>query len=112
MVKKVIKDLAKQRIKWLFNLALVESRKGNYNRARRYAELIIKVAEKGRVKIPRGIKRRVCHNCKVILIPGVTSTIRLRGGGKSSHIVVRCLICGWIKRYPIKVRKNEKTEEN
>lgn len=103
--KGVVKDLARQRIRWLFNLAVEETRKGNYERVRRYTELIMKIAEKGNVKIPRIIKRSICLNCGVVLIPGITLSIRLRGEGKGSHIVARCMLCGWIKRYYIKVRR-------
>lgn len=101
-----VKDLAKQRIRWLYRMAYDEVRKGNYGRARRYAELIIRVAEKGRIRVPRSIKRSICRKCKVILVPGITARIRIRSeGSKGSHVTVTCTLCGWMKRYYIKAGK-------
>ncbi len=110
--KSEVKDLAKQRIRWLFKLAYDETKRGNYERARRYSELIIRIAEKGKVRIPRSIKRSICKNCKVILIPGVTARVRIRSEGtKGSHITVTCTLCGWMKRYYIKAGTYEEKSE-
>ena len=110
--KSEIRDLARQRIRWLFKLAYDETRKGNYGRARRYAELIIRVAEKGKTRVPRSIKRSICKNCRVILIPGLTARVRIRSeGSKGSHVTVTCTLCGWMKRYYIKAGTYEEKGE-
>jgi len=102
-VKSGVRDLARQRIRWLFKLAYNETKKGNYGRARRYAELIVRVAEKGKIGVPRSIKRSICKNCKVILIPSITARVRIRSeGSKGSRVIVTCTLCGWMKRYYIK----------
>jgi len=107
-----IRDLARQRIRWLFKLAYEETKKKNYERARRYAELIIRIAEKGKVKVPKSIKRSICKNCKIILIPGITARVRIRSeGSKGSRVTVTCILCGWMKRYYIKADVHEEKRE-
>lgn len=105
--EKMLRDLALQRIKLLYRYALNEARKGNVEFARRYAYLIKRIAAKARVKVPKRIKRSICKNCQVPLIPGITSRVRLQSEGKGSRVVVTCLVCGWIHRYPYKLRKRK-----
>ncbi len=109
--KSTVKDLARQRIRWLFKLAYNETKKGNYERSRRYTKLIIRIAEKGGIKVPRRIKRSICKNCGIVLIPGLTARVRVRSeGSRGSHVTVTCLVCGWMKRYYIKVSKREESK--
>ena len=105
--EKMMRDLALQRIKLLYKYALNEARRDNIKLARRYIYLIKRIAAKARVKVPRRIKRSVCKNCQIPLIPGITSRVRLQSEGKGSRIVVTCLVCGWIHRYPYKLRKRK-----
>ena len=99
----IIRDLALQRMKMLYSLALDETRKGRDWLARRYIELIIKYSHKARVKPPRYIRRGYCRRCKIPLIPGLTSRIRIQSKGRrGSRIVVTCLKCGWIRRFMVK----------
>ncbi|XP_015763392.1 PREDICTED: ribonuclease P protein subunit p21-like isoform X2 [Acropora digitifera] len=44
------------------------------------------------------IKRKICKYCHVVLVPGVTATVRLRRK-REKHIVVKCLCCKKMKRY-------------
>ncbi len=100
--RRIMRDIAIQRIRLLYKFALRESIRGDYDRVRRYVQIAMKISAKGRVRIPRSIKRRICKNCKIILVPGSTSVVRLRNDGKRSWIVERCLICGWIRRTTFK----------
>ena len=109
MSKREIKDIGRQRIKWLYQLALEGTRKKKYDTARNYTKLMFKIAERSRVRIPRTIKRSICKRCGVPLIPGVTLNVRIRSEDKGSHIVAKCKLCGWIKRYYFKVRKWERS---
>lgn len=70
--------------------------------ARKYIELAFKLIEKANIRTPRWLRRGTCKRCKVPLIPGLTSRVRLRPGRKVVNIVHTCLICGWIHRYPQK----------
>jgi ribonuclease P protein subunit RPR2 len=104
LAKEVLKDLALQRMKYLYRLAVEESRRGRYDLARRYVELVIKYSHKAHVKPPKYIRRGYCRRCKVPLIPGLTARVRIQSEGRGSRVVVTCLLCGWRRRYMIKVR--------
>ena len=98
--RKKEKDIAKQRIKILLNLA------DNYMSrdkevAERYVTLAKKIAMKNNVRIPKKWKYRFCKKCKQLLVPGVNATFRIRKG-RSPHIVIRCHNCNAITRYPYK----------
>jgi len=102
--KSILRDLGFQRMKYLYRLAVEYTRCGKYEYARRYIELIIKYSHKARVKPPRYIRRGYCRRCKIPLIPGLTSRIRIQSEGKGSRVVVTCLLCGWMRRFMIKKR--------
>ncbi len=102
---RLMKDIARQRIALLYRLALTETRWGRYWLARRYIELIIRIAHKARIRPPRYIRRGYCRKCHIPLIPGLTSRVRIRSEGhRGSRVVVTCLMCGWKRRYMIKTR--------
>jgi len=110
--KKEKKRIAKERIDILFSLA---ERVFPYSPelAKRYVELALLVQQKAKVKIPRKWKRRYCKKCHAFLVPGINARVRLRQK-RMPHIVVKCLECGHIMRYPyikeIKKRRKEKME--
>jgi ribonuclease P protein subunit RPR2 len=89
-----------ERIEILFNISREETIKGNYEYARKLNDLIIRLSLKNKVKIPVNIKRSICENCHITLIPGVTSSLRIRSQGKMHYILIRCNQCGYIKRIP------------
>ncbi|MEM1541233.1 MAG: ribonuclease P [Ignisphaera sp.] len=99
MHKNKLKDMAIQRMYILYSMGVEASRMKDYRFARRYGELIYRISTRGRVKIPRSIKRWICKNCKMIMVPGVNAIIRTRRKGKTLRIITRCVICGWIHRY-------------
>ncbi len=102
-----VKDLAKQRFYQLVDLAFEMARKGEVDLASRIGYQAFKVARKGGYKIPKRVKRKFCRRCFTPLIPGVTATIRIRNKGVPT-ITVRCLNCGYVRRYP--ARKKEEKE--
>jgi len=102
---RLLKDLAIQRARYLYELAISEARRGRLWLARRYVELAIKYGHKARVKLPKYIRRGYCRRCKVPLIPGLTSRVRIQSEGRGSRVVVTCLVCGWRRRYMIKASK-------
>jgi len=107
--KHLIRDLAKQRALYLISLAEKEVREGNISLSRKYCELALTILKRTRAKIPRYIKRKICKNCQVVLIPSLTSTIRIRGSRRSVRIITRCKVCGWIHR--LEYRKGKQYEE-
>lgn len=91
-------NLVRNRIKILFNLAEAEVRHPSGGRADRYVELARKLGMRYNVRIPRRLKRRICSNCHVYLVPGRNSKVRVRRG----RVIVHCHECGTILRYPFK----------
>lgn len=98
----IMKEIARERIILLYNLAVARTREGDYELARRYVAILLKISAKARVKPPRYIRRGYCRHCKVPLIPGITSRVRIRSNGSSSRVVVSCLACGWMRRFVVK----------
>ncbi len=103
--KRIVRDLAIQRIRWLYKLSINAIKRNDKELARRYVDLILSISRKANVRLPRLVKRSICRNCKIPLIPGVTARVRLKSDGKSSWVIIKCLECGWIYRYPYKPRK-------
>ncbi|MEM0497498.1 MAG: ribonuclease P Rpr2/Rpp21/SNM1 subunit [Acidilobaceae archaeon] len=98
--KKIYIDIVRQRYNIIFNLALAEARKGNYERARMLCNYMKAMATRTRVRIPRELKRSICKNCNLPLIPGVTATIRFRSQSRRfSYRVIKCKACSYIHRY-------------
>ncbi len=100
--RSIIRDLVYQRVKELFNLAILSIRNNNIEFARKYCKLIKKLSMRSRVRLPRKVKRMICKQCFIPLVPGLTCRVRIRSEGKNSRIVITCLLCGWVHRYRIK----------
>jgi ribonuclease P protein subunit RPR2 len=94
------KEIALGRIRILFDLAEKEAKRGNLERAQKYVVLARKISMKIQEPIPRDLKRQFCRNCSSILIPALTSSIRLDSHTKT--MVIKCFACNNIKRYPYK----------
>jgi ribonuclease P protein subunit RPR2 len=66
--------------------------------AKRYVGLARKISMRTRVRIPREKKRYLCKNCHEPLVPGKNARVRLHPG--NSRIIISCLSCGAVRRYP------------
>ena len=103
--KKIATKIAKHRAIYLFELAdtiFTEDKE----LAQRYVELAKKYAQRVKFKIPTKWKKRICHNCKHFLYPGINCRVRLQSRkGKGSHISLTCLECKHTIRYFIKTKK-------
>ncbi|WP_440953276.1 ribonuclease P protein component 4 [Methanococcoides sp. FTZ1] len=93
--KNLIKDIAGQRIEYLFRLA-EESYATSPERSNRYISLARRIAMRYRVRFPSFLKRRICKDCHSFLVPGSSSRIRLHG----RYMTITCLKCGKEMRYP------------
>ncbi|HDH91385.1 MAG TPA: hypothetical protein ENF38_00360 [Candidatus Aenigmarchaeota archaeon] len=96
------KRIAKERIKILFDLAEKEIDK-NPERSRRYIELMRKIGKRYNVRLPKKIKRKFCKSCNTFLKPGKTARIRI--DSKKKAVIVKCLYCNKIYRYPYKPKR-------
>jgi ribonuclease P protein subunit RPR2 len=74
---------------------------GDYERSSRINELVLRMAQANRVRLPREMKISMCKRCHVSLIPGVTLSVRTRSQGRHKYIVRRCMVCGYIHRLPL-----------
>jgi len=91
--------IAKERIQILFDLAKKEFKK-HPERSKRYIQLLRKIGLRYNVRLPKEIKRSFCKNCNFLLIPGLSSEVRLNK--KTKTVNIRCKNCNKIYRYPYK----------
>ncbi len=104
--KKVVKKIARERMIFLFSLANILFSE-NKELANKYIDLARRYAKRAKLKIPIIWHKRICHNCKSFIYPGINSRIRLQSRkGKASHISLTCFECNHITRYHIKKRRN------
>ena len=95
--------ISRRNIESLLSQALKEGIRGNICLAEELGQIARKLGKITGVKIPKIYKYFYCKQCKSLIIPGKTMVVRLRTN-RTSHIVIRCLKCGYIKRIPIKSR--------
>ena len=98
-----VATVASERIHILLNLAQEMALKDE-SLSRRYVALARKISQRTKVKIPREMKKYLCKSCGIALIPGQNTKIRLHA--RRTGIVITCLSCGYVKRYPV-TGKNE-----
>jgi len=94
-------EIARERIDKLLALAEKEF-ENDLKRSIRYVALARKIAMRYNVRIPKETKRKFCRECNVLLKPGLTSQTRL--DSKNKTIVIKCLKCNRIYRYPYSKR--------
>jgi len=101
----VVKDIALERCMILYRLALREVREGSLDRAKKYVELGIRLLQRYRLRKPMYYRRWVCKRCHIPLIPGLTTSVRIRSTRTHVIVVKKCSICGWISRTPMRKRR-------
>jgi len=104
------RKIAKERVERLFTLA---ERVFPYEPelANRYVEIALAVQQKAKIKLPKKWKRRYCKRCHSFLVPGKNARIRLRDK-PYPHVVIRCLNCGHIMRYPYLREQKERRKRS
>ncbi|MBU0684627.1 MAG: ribonuclease P protein component 4 [Thermoplasmatota archaeon] len=95
VAKRDAKDIARERIDRLFELAQQETASGHDERAKRYVSLALRMGE--RHKVRTGHKRTYCPACHVFFLPPKNVRVRTRSG----RIAMTCLGCGNVLRYPL-----------
>jgi ribonuclease P protein subunit RPR2 len=93
--KKDAKDIAKDRIDKLFDLARSEAVAGNMSRSKRYVALALRMGERHKVRSSH--KRTYCGKCLSFFVP--PWNVRVRTGRR--RISITCLECGSVQRYPL-----------
>ncbi|KAK2169877.1 hypothetical protein LSH36_6g05074 [Paralvinella palmiformis] len=69
---------------------------------RTYVQSLKAVAEKSVLRLDPSLKRNLCKKCYMLLVPGITCTVRVKSK-RQKHVVVRCLDCGTVKRFNLDV---------
>jgi len=105
--ERYIREIARERILILYRLAVEMARRGDLELARRYIDLMLRMAGKAGIRPPRYIRRGYCRRRHTPLIPGLTLSVRIRSEGRGSRVVYRCLKCGWVRRYMIKTSRRK-----
>ncbi len=96
--KRIIKDLALQRILRLLSLAeKIHDKEPAL--ADRYGQLAMALARRARLGYPDILKIKVCRKCGSYMVLGKTQQVRIKRQGKTKIIVVKCLKCGYTRRY-------------
>jgi ribonuclease P protein subunit RPR2 len=93
-----VESVAKERIEILITKAreMVEEDK---DLSRRYVDLARRISERAKVRIPSELKKYLCKECGMALIPGRNAKVRLHA--RNTGIVITCLECGAMKRFPV-----------
>ena len=72
--------------------------------AREAGKLILRIARKARIRIPLKYRRLICRKCGTpFYIPG-SFKVRVKDR-RSTHIVIKCMTCGYVKRIPAPKKK-------
>lgn len=90
--------IAGERIELLYKFAH-EVFKEDPSLANRYVEIARRIGMRCGVRIPRELKRFTCKKCGSLLVPGANCRVRTRSD-KGTTIIMTCLNCGQVKRYP------------
>jgi len=93
------KEIARERIERLFELAEQEASAGKQPNAQRYVSLALKIGQ--RHKVRTGHKRTYCPGCHSFFIPPKNVRVRISRG----KISMTCLSCGNVLRTPMKSEK-------
>ena len=103
--RNIARGIAKSRMEFLFQRAH-DIFPENKVLANRYVFLARRYAQRVRIKVPSEWKKRICHNCKQFLYPGINSRTRMQSrSGKGSHVSMTCLECNNTTRYFIKINQ-------
>jgi len=90
-----------RRINYLYQLAhhtLTRLPKANLEMVRFHCSTLKTIAKRHVLSIHPDIKRTLCKKCHMLLIPGLTCTVRHRRK-RQRHIVVTCTDCRTLKRF-------------
>ena len=95
--------IAEQRIHTLYHKAK-ETYATNPDLSHRYTQLLRRIAQRTRTKLPTHIRRGICRGCGTILIQGLNSHTRLRQR-REPHVATTCHLCGHTHRIPLRPKE-------
>merc|ERR1712025_758098 len=80
----------------------------NVELVRHYVSCAQEIRERKVMVWGEDIRKSVCMSCNMLLVPGATSLVRIRGKQKK-HLVTTCLSCNNSFRSYTKLKKTKKT---
>ncbi len=95
--EKLVKGMASERIGRLFELAqerLAEGTNDSQDLSKRYIGLARRISTHYKTGIPERIRNGICKKCNLVLIPGISCTVRKSSQG---YMVYKCK-CGEDKK--------------
>ena len=95
---RMLKAIAEERIRRLFEFAKAYA-ESNPEAAENAVAIARRIAQRARVRIPKKYRLMFCKKCGNLFLKPGSFTVRVRPR-RSTHVVLRCLRCGWTKRYP------------
>ncbi|MGB9915649.1 MAG: ribonuclease P protein component 4 [Candidatus Bathyarchaeales archaeon] len=104
-MKSTVKQIAKQRIRILFQQAQ-RVHKSNPQLSRRYIATARKIAMAAKIRLPPVYRRQICRKCNTLLVPGDNCRVRIKQK-REPHVVITCLNCG--RKTRIMLRKKKET---
>ena len=96
--QRVVKRFSLKALGELYTAITDELRVGNIETAYRLSLTAKRIIKETGVRRPKWL--RFCRNCGMVLVPGLSASIRLRRKSKMKYLVWRCVYCGYINRYP------------
>src|SRR5690348_10147850 len=96
-MRSAVATVARERIDILLRQAQ-ETLPQNPEWSKRYVRLARKISMRTKVRISQEKKHILCKNCDAPLVLGKNARIRLRP--INSRVIISCLSCGAIRRYP------------
>lgn len=104
-----IKRIALDRVTRLMEFARRHARE-RPELAMEAGKLILRICRKARIRLPTRYKRLICRKCGTpFYIPG-SFRVRVRDR-RSTHVVITCRICGYVKRIPAVREKMKQLSE-
>ena len=101
--REAVASIARERIEILIHQAKEMARK-NEDLSRRYVDLARRISKRTKTRIPSEVKRYLCKGCGIALVPGHNARVRLYA--HNTGVVITCLSCGSVRRYPVNSRIN------
>jgi ribonuclease P protein subunit RPR2 len=93
---------ARERISILFSRAGEEFSR-NPELSHKWVRMARKIATRYNVRLPRELRRRFCKKCLRLLVPG--ENCRVRTSPRQHAVLVTCLECGNVMRFPYRREK-------
>ena len=97
----LVRRIAMERMRRLFELARSRGERNDELSSRlerRYVRILREISAHYRVRMPKEMSAGICKRCDRVLIPGVSSTVRVASSG---YLVYRCE-CGAEKHVFVK----------